>query len=82
MEITWDEPKRRANLFKHGLDFDTISITFFQGARILPARKGRLKAVGKIGTRIVVVIFAPLGKEGVSIVSMRPASPSERKLHG
>jgi uncharacterized DUF497 family protein len=29
---------------------------------------------------VIVVVFARLGGEGVSIISMRPASKSERKL--
>jgi uncharacterized DUF497 family protein len=29
MQIVWDEPKRLANLDKHGLDFADLNETFF-----------------------------------------------------
>jgi uncharacterized DUF497 family protein len=29
MKIVWDEPKRLANLDKHGLDFADLNETFF-----------------------------------------------------
>jgi uncharacterized DUF497 family protein len=59
MNIAWDEPKRLANLEKHGLDF--ADLDDIRG--------------------VVVVVFSRLGREGVSIMSMRPASRNERKLY-
>jgi uncharacterized protein len=83
MFIVWDEPKRLANIDKHGLDFADLTLEFFERSRIVTARPPRSKAVGLLGESALVVIFAPLGGEGVSIVSMRPASPKERTLlHG
>ncbi len=80
MRIVWDEPKRLANLEKHGLDFADLSVPFFEGATIYPARAGRLMAVGDLNGRIVLaVIFLPLGTEGISVISMRPASSEERR---
>lgn len=29
MKIVWDEPKRKANFAKHGLDFATLTEAFF-----------------------------------------------------
>jgi uncharacterized DUF497 family protein len=78
--IVWDEPKRLANLAKHGVDFAELSLDFFEGARISAARLGRYRALGLLGDRAVAVIFAPLGTEAVSVISMRPASANERKL--
>lgn len=79
MIVVWDEPKRLANLAKHGIDFADIDETFFIDAAIGPARDGRHFAVGELdGT--VIVIFVRLGTEGVSIVSARPASRKERSL--
>ena len=43
MEIVWDEPKRLANLDKHGLDFAELDEIFFEGAVVLPSHT---KAVG------------------------------------
>lgn len=79
MEIVWDEPKRLANLDKHGIDFAHVDEAFFLSAVVRPAKKGRYAAIGRLGG-VVVVIFALLGSEGVSIVSARPASRKERKL--
>jgi uncharacterized DUF497 family protein len=38
MEIVWDEPKRLANLDKHGLDFADLNETFFDTALVVPSR--------------------------------------------
>jgi hypothetical protein len=48
---------------------------------VIPARAPRFKAIGQLrGVAIIVVIFAPLGTEAVSVVSMRPASAKEKEL--
>jgi uncharacterized protein len=78
MVITWDERKRLSNLDKHGLDFATLSQEFFERAATGPAKKGRLYALGRVRGDVVVVFFARLGVEGVSVISMRPPSKKER----
>jgi hypothetical protein len=83
MKILWDQPKRLANLDKHGLDFADLNETFFDNALVV-ASHNKSKCSVAIGVSIrgmVVVVFARLGREGVSIISMRPASRSERKLY-
>lgn len=79
MEIVWDEPKRQANLAKHGIDFADITEEFFASALIQPAKLRRFKAIGWIDGA-VAVIFARLGATGVSIVSARTASKKERSI--
>lgn len=76
-------PKRLANLDKHGLDFADLDETFFETALVIPSQNNskRWIAVGASIRGVIVVVFAPLGREGVSIISMRPASRSERKLY-
>jgi uncharacterized DUF497 family protein len=81
VRILWDEPKRRTTLSARGLDFAALDIAFFERATIAPARHGRYRATGGFGGTIIVVIFARLGAEAVSVVSMRPASRRERKAH-
>jgi uncharacterized protein len=83
MEVVWDEPKRLAILDKHGLDFADLNETFFDNALVIPSRSKsrRWVAIGVSIRGVVVVVFARLGREGVSIISMRPASRSERKLY-
>jgi uncharacterized DUF497 family protein len=80
MKIVWDEPKRLANIDKHGLDFAALDEEFFLASRIRAAKAGRFMAIGRIVGGIVAVVFARLGSEGISIVSMRPASHAERRL--
>ena len=85
MEIVWDEPKRIANLDKHGLDFADLDETFFDNALVIPSnsksKSKRWVAIGVNVHGVVVVVFARLGREGISIISMRPASRSERSLY-
>ena len=83
MKIVWGEPKRLANLDKHGLDFADLNETFFDNALVIPShnKSKRWVAVGVSIRGVIVVVFARLGREGVSIISMRPASRSERILY-
>lgn len=79
MIIVWDEQKREANLAKHGIDFADIDEAFFAEALIGEAKNGRYFAIGELNG-VIVVIFAKLGTEGISIVSARPANRKERNL--
>ncbi|PZM11896.1 BrnT family toxin [Rhizobium tubonense] len=81
MKITWDEPKRIKNLDKHDLDFADLDIEFFFDALIIEAKQRRLKAVGVFSDDVVAVIFATLGVESISLISLRPASRKERNLY-
>lgn len=79
MVIVWDEPKRLANIDKHGLDFTDLSLEFFERAVIRPAKRGRLQAIGRLAGGTVAVIFVRLGTEGLSVISMRAANSAERR---
>jgi uncharacterized DUF497 family protein len=81
MKIVWDEPKRLANIDKHGLDFADLNEAFFADALVLPARSRRFKGIGTSARGVICIVFAKLGSEGVSLVSMRPAHVSERRLY-
>jgi uncharacterized DUF497 family protein len=78
--IVWDEPKRLANLDKHGFDFTDLTDIFFDNSIIIPAKADRLMAIGHLDDGTIAVIFIRLGAEGVSVISMRNASVKERKL--
>jgi uncharacterized DUF497 family protein len=81
VKIVRDEPKRLANIAKHdGLDFADLDEAFFERSIIVPAKGDRLIAVGRLKDGVVVVVFVVLGSEGVSVISMLPASAKERKL--
>lgn len=79
MKIVWDEPKRLANLAKHRLDFASLDLDFFAQAAIGPGKHGRLIAIGELNG-VKTVIFIKLGSEALSVISMRPASPKERRI--
>jgi uncharacterized DUF497 family protein len=70
-----------SNIAKHdGLDFADLDEEFFERSMVVPGKSGRLIAVGRLASGVVVVVFVTLGSEGVSIISMRPANRNERKL--
>src|SRR5947209_99830 len=77
MQIVWDEPKRLANIDKHGLDFADLDEVFFADALVLPARSRRFRGIGASTRAVICVVFARLGGEGVSVISMRPAHQRE-----
>ena len=79
--IVWDEPKRRANIAKHGMDFADLTLEFFLSANIEQARHDRSIAIGKLSDGTIAVIFTELGSEALSVISMRPASKKERKCY-
>jgi uncharacterized DUF497 family protein len=64
----------------HGLDFADLYESFFEGSVIVPARLNRRIAVCRHRSGTILVVFVTLGTEGLSIVSMRPASRKERRL--
>lgn len=83
MKVVWDEPKRLTNLTNRGMDFgDLEDGEFFVTAIVIPAKEGRFKAIGMFEGDLLTVIFKPLGREAVSVISMRHASRQERKIHG
>jgi uncharacterized protein len=88
MIIIWDEPKREANLLKHGLDFARFEDDFNFGTFvILEARRSangriRWKMIGEMGgEKIVAAIVSPLGREAISLVNLRRANAAERRLY-
>jgi uncharacterized DUF497 family protein len=88
MKITWDEPKRLANLEKHGIDFADLDASFLESAIALSAKpsttgRERFRLIGEMnGVLIVAAIVSPLGTEAISVISLRPASKEERELYG
>jgi len=75
-----DEPKRQGNLARHGLDFADLDEWFFLDAVTVPAQIGRHMVIGRLNDEILAVVFAALGTEGLSVISMRPASRREGNL--
>ncbi|QKK34223.1 BrnT family toxin (plasmid) [Rhizobium indicum] len=80
MKITFDEAKRRTNIEKHGLDFADLDLLFFAGSVVVPAKGGRLMAIGAFLDGVIAVVFVTLGSEAISVISMRKASRKERSI--
>jgi uncharacterized protein len=81
MQINFDEPKRLQNLAKHGLDFADLNLEYFAASIIVPAKLGRSMAIGILTDDVIETVFLKLGSQGLSIISMRPASRKERKAY-
>jgi uncharacterized protein len=81
VKIIWDEPKRLANLDKHGMNFADLNEKFFDQAFVLPASGNRHRAIGVNIHGVICVVFAYYGKEAISVISMRTASSNERKAY-
>lgn len=91
MLIVWDEPKRQRNLQAppdgHGLDFADARDRFEWDTAMVwptyPSRHGggRFVAVGYLDGELVTLVFAPLGREAISAISLRTASNRERKRY-
>jgi len=81
MKILWDEPKRLANLAKHGLDFGDLDESFFENSLVVSAKRRRWMAVGVSVSGLIVVVFVVMGAEALSVISMRPASQRERSRY-
>jgi len=80
MRILWDEPKRLANIDKHGLDFAEVRPDFFDVAVVRLAKRNRMLALGPLDGQLVALIFSSYGKEAISLVSLRVASAKERQM--
>jgi uncharacterized protein len=86
MKVIWDEPKRRANMARHGLDLADAESFDWDTAIVVPGHAGRdgrprFRAIGWLGREPVTVVFSLLGREAISVISLRRASRAERKLY-
>lgn len=81
MRFEWNEIKRLANLQKHRIDFlDATEIFDVPHLKISSDRRQeqRWKAIGKIGSDFVTVIYTERN-EVIRLISARKARKNERK---
>jgi len=57
-----------------------LSYNFFLSAVIVPAKQGRMTAIGRLQDGTVAAIFVVLGSEALSVISARPARKDESSL--
>jgi hypothetical protein len=63
------------------MNFADLNDRFFDTALVLETYGNRWRAIGINIRGVIAVIFARRGVEGISIVSMRPASEKERTFY-
>ncbi len=88
MKFFAPQPKRSANLAKHGYDPADFEAAFgfdrylSRRAKPSPAGRERLMPVGTwFDDAVVTVILSPLGTEACDVVSVRDASDKERAAY-
>ena len=87
MFIVVPEPKRIANLAKHGIDMNDFEAGFSWDRYIMlpahPSRTGRSREmwIGNMGGKVVAAIVSPLGSEALAIISIRAADRNERAAY-
>ena len=77
--ITWDEPKRRANLRKHGIDLAELESVFdFSMITVEDDREryseSRLQSLGMWRARVVFLVWTPRGDDTAHLISCRYAN--------
>lgn len=83
--ITWDEPKRRANLRNHGFDFvdaqevfDGVTYTYEDDR--LTYGEQRFVTLGLLREVVVSIVHTEEG-DHIHVISMRKATKRERKIY-
>ena len=86
MRFTWHEPKRRANIRKHGIDFvDATEIfadaTVEQQDDREEYGEVRIVAIGKLRGVLVTVIYADRDEDERRIISAWESTPYEKRTY-
>ena len=83
MPYEWDEAKRRGNIAKHGIDFESVRRFDWATAsfeRSVRSGEERVFALGYIGSRLHAVAYIDRG-EVTRIISLRKANPREENRY-
>lgn len=85
MNVVWDEPKRRANLGKHGFDFVDAEwvfegITVTMEDRRFDYGEQRFVTLGMLRATVVVLVHLETPHE-IRMISMRRATRNEEILY-
>ena len=80
--ITWDEPKRRENLRKHGIDLAELEPVFdFPMITVEDDRERygelRLRSLGMWRGRVVFLVWTPRGDDTAHLISCRYADRTQ-----
>ena len=85
MRYIWDEPKRRANLRKHGLDFADAEKVFNSPLVLIEDKRNqygeqRMIGIGLLDFLVVLIVHVESNEE-IRIISMRKADSDETDLY-
>jgi uncharacterized DUF497 family protein len=82
---TWDEQKRRSNLVKHRVDLALVERFDFETAAIEEDRdirhERRFRGIGFIDDRLYFLVFTYNRDGEPHAISLRPATPKERRRY-
>lgn len=88
VDYTWDEAKERANRRKHGVSFYEAIVALRDIDRVvleIDARHDcgdvRLRTLGGVDVRVLLVVTTEAGDNGVRIISARKANRHEQKTY-
>jgi uncharacterized protein len=86
MGFEWDESKCRANVKKHGLDFQDVMPAFdFPMLTVLDTRadydEDRWIGIGQVRSIVVVIAFTERGTNTIRIISARKATKYETEAY-
>lgn len=85
MMFEWDEPKRLANLAKHGIDFEAAKLIFDRPTVEFPDSRRdygevRIGAYGEVAGAVLFVIYTQRGAVR-RLISARKAGADERAYY-
>lgn len=86
MRYEWDEGKRRANMAKHGVDFERVSgFDWHSAIAFVDDREdyGELReiAIGFIGVRLHVLALTRRASDTIRVIMLRKATANEAKRY-
>ena len=86
MVFEWDPKKNKANIKKHGMDFETAALVFADENRLIKydvshsIDEDRYITIGVVSGTVVIVMVVYTENDNVTrIISARPASAREKE---
>ena len=85
VRFTWDPPKARANVRKHGVAFEEATTVFADPLALIvndTAYSDRSLIIGEsIVRRILVAVFVEIADDEIRLISARRATRHERRFY-
>ena len=86
MHFVWDERKRKSNMLKHGYDFRDAWVVFegeffFTEDNRSDYGETRFLGLGELQDEVVMIAFSSPDEDTIRIISMRKATPDERRAY-